>query len=633
MARHPDHIDSGGFPVIPAYRNILIPVVLGLAAAFAFLSGLGAPVWAQPAAAEKSNSFSYELKYSVSYKGMPPGIERMFDKVSDLEQLKGQPPVSLGELDRRVRRDIDTLETVLRAEAYYQAEIDYQMDRTQTPIRILIEVTPGTRFKVKSAELAFEGDPPLSAALQEAAQIPAKMVGDPARSQHIIEVEEDIMRRLPELGYPLAKLGKRLVIVDHADLGVAITYRVTPGSPAVFGPLTVTGLKSVRMSYVRELVPWREGARYDQALVDSYRARLAATGLFSLIRVAPAQQTGKGGLLPMAVIVREAKHHTYGGGVNYSSGQGFGTQIFWENRNLFGNQEKLRTTAQYSEILKSLGADFVKPNFRRFDQKLLANVTLVRDTPVAYRESAVKSLVAVERQINKRWAASVGTSFDYSHITDVNGTRKYRLVGVPLMLRYDGSNSLLNPTKGMRFQILVQPYTGTESGLIHFVRNEALGSVYFPLDQRHNFVFAARTRIGGIFGESRDRLPADKRFYAGGGNSIRGYRYQFVGPVVAQLQSDGSINQVPVGGRSVFEVGAEMRVKVTQKIGLVPFIEGGNVFDRSYPDFSKKLRWGAGLGLRYYTDFAPIRFDFAVPLNRRDVDSRYQIYISIGQAF
>jgi translocation and assembly module TamA len=479
----------------------------------------------------------------------------------------------------------------------------------------------------------FEGDQRVSAAFQDVANIAAQMVGDPARSQRIIDVEQKIMRRLPELGYPLAKLGKRHVIVDHADARVSVTYRVTPGPQLVFGKLTVTGLKTVHMSYLRELVPWREGARYDQTLVDSYRARLAATGLFSLIRVVPAGQVEKGSVLPMAVIVREAKHHTYGGGVSYSSGLGFGAQLFWENRNLFGNQEKLRTTAKYSQILKSLGADFVKPNFMRFDQKLLANVTLVRDTPVAYRESAVKSLVAIERQINKRWAVSAGGSLDYSHIIDVNGSRKYRLFGVPLMLRYDGSNSLLNPTKGMRFQILVQPYTGTESGLIHFIRNEALGSVYFPLDKRHNFVFAARTRVGGIFGESRDRLPADKRFYAGGGNSIRGYRYQFVGPVVAQLQSDGSIDQVPVGGRSVFEVGAEMRVKVTRTIGVVPFVEGGNVFDRSYPDFSQRLRWGAGLGIRYYTDFAPIRFDFAIPLNRRDVDSRYQIYISIGQAF
>jgi translocation and assembly module TamA len=178
----------------------------------------------------------------------------------------------------------------------------------------------------------------------------------------------------------------------------------------------------------------------------------------------------------------------------------------------------------------------------------------------------------------------------------------------------------------------MQPFAGSESGFIKFLRSEALGSAYFSLDKEDRFVLAARTRLGSILGEGSDRLPADKRFYAGGGNSIRGYGYQYVGPLVAQ-QLPTEIKQVPLGGRSVFEVGAEVRIKVSQKVGFVPFIEGGNVFDRPYPDFSEKLRWGAGLGLRYYTEFAPVRLDIAIPLNRHDVDSRYQIYISLGQAF
>jgi translocation and assembly module TamA len=148
---------------------------------------------------------------------------------------------------------------------------------------------------------------------------------------------------------------------------------------------------------------------------------------------------------------------------------------------------------------------------------------------------------------------------------------------------------------------------------------------YAPLDSKR-LIIAARGKIGGMVGDSRADIPAPKRFYSGGGGSVRGYQYQLVGP----LDADND----PQGGRSVIEMGVEARIRVTEDFGLVPFLEGGNVFDSMAPDFSESFRWGAGIGARYYTAIGPIRFDIAVPLNKRKgVDDDFQFYISIGQAF
>ena len=126
-------------------------------------------------------------------------------------------------------------------------------------------------------------------------------------------------------------------------------------------------------------------------------------------------------------------------------------------------------------------------------------------------------------------------------------------------------------------------------------------------------------------GESTEDLPANKRFYAGGGGSVRGYEFQTVGP----LDDDDD----PLGGRSLVEVSAEVRTRVTDEIGLVPFVDGGTVFDTAYPDFDETLRWAAGIGLRYFTAVGPVRVDFAFPLNGRDDDDAFQFYVSFGQAF
>ena len=121
-------------------------------------------------------------------------------------------------------------------------------------------------------------------------------------------------------------------------------------------------------------------------------------------------------------------------------------------------------------------------------------------------------------------------------------------------------------------------------------------------------------------------VPADKRFYSGGGGSVRGFAFQMAGP----LDQDDD----PVGGRSLVEASMELRWRFWDSFGLVPFVDAGNVYEEVYPSFDDGLFWGAGLGFRYYTRVGPIRLDIATPINPRDgVDDPVQFYISLGQAY
>jgi translocation and assembly module TamA len=88
-----------------------------------------------------------------------------------------------------------------------------------------------------------------------------------------------------------------------------------------------------------------------------------------------------------------------------------------------------------------------------------------------------------------------------------------------------------------------------------------------------------------------------------------------------------------VGGRSFWEASAEFRFKVTDKIGLVPFVDVGAAYEDAVPDFSEEIRIGAGLGIRYHTGLGPIRFDLAMPLVRGDDDPNFAFYVGLGQAF
>jgi translocation and assembly module TamA len=137
-------------------------------------------------------------------------------------------------------------------------------------------------------------------------------------------------------------------------------------------------------------------------------------------------------------------------------------------------------------------------------------------------------------------------------------------------------------------------------------------------------VVAGRARLGTIFGARRDRIAPSRRFYAGGGGSVRGYSFQGLGP-------RDPVFDDPIGGRSLAEFALEARVRIGN-FGIVPFIDAGNIYTSPLPELDD-LRFGAGIGVRYHTRFGPIRVDVGTPLSRQSGDPRVAVYVSLGQAF
>jgi translocation and assembly module TamA len=88
-----------------------------------------------------------------------------------------------------------------------------------------------------------------------------------------------------------------------------------------------------------------------------------------------------------------------------------------------------------------------------------------------------------------------------------------------------------------------------------------------------------------------------------------------------------------VGGKGLVEGSAELRARLFGNFGGVVFLDGGVVTADSNLSGANDLRFGTGVGLRYYTGFGPLRFDVATPIDPRPEDSSVAVYIGIGQAF
>ncbi len=576
------------------------------------------------ASAQDEQSRAEPIRYVTRIEGLNgTGLKGLLESVSELKRQEAQPPLSFGNLRSRLNRDLKIFKEVLESEGYYNSLIANRIDRSRRPIDITIDVAPGPLYRIKTAEISYSGTAPDAATRQTVADHMALTEKAPGRSEDIVNAGRRLVSTLPEIGYPFAKAGKRTVVVDHADQSLQVTYEIDAGPETRFGSALFEGAGSVSTVYLKRLISWQQGEIFDQRKIDKLRARLYVTGLFSVVDIRVAEE-GAGASRDIIVRLAEAEHRTIGVGAGFSSTEGFGGDVFWEHRNLLGRQEKLRLTAKVAEIEQSLTANFSKPNFRRFDQTLLLQTGFAREDTDAFNSRTAEASAGIDRVFGERWAGSVGVDLEYTSETDGDERRNFLLTGLPVTIRWDSTNDLLDPRKGGRVAFRTTPYLAEQNSPFHFTVTEISASAYLPVDDEERFIIAGRTRLGTINGASLERLPATKRFYAGGGGSIRGFGFQEVGP----RDAEGD----PSGGRSLVELGLEFRARITETIGLVPFIESGNVYEQRLPQFSS-LRFGAGLGFRYYTSFAPIRFDIAFPLDRREGDRRIQFYISLGQSF
>ena len=550
-------------------------------------------------------------------------LEGLLEQSSELRRLNDNLPLTLSRLERRAERDKETFGTALRSEGYYAGDISYEIDRDASPIDILFKINTGPVYALTAYDIVYTGtEKPVCPKCEPSAL--NLDLGQRAQAARIVDAKGLVVRRLEEGGYPLAVVGDRKAVVDHDEKTIRVTLTVDQGARANYGAIAVDGLESVNEDYIRRLVPLGFGDEYDQNEVDKARTRLANTELFETARIEHGEAVDSVGNIPLTVRLRERLHRSFGGSLGYSSTEGGRAEVFWEHRNLFSENEKLRITGTVAQIEQGLTLDFNKPHFLTLDQNLKANLSGVRRTIDAFDEQTVLSGVALDRPLFDHWRVSPGVSAEYSIITENKVDSTVLLFGLPLKASRDDTDDLLNPTEGSRLALSLTPYYGTLERNVAFVNATVGGSTYYAFDEAARYVLAGRAKIGTIQGAGSQSIPATKRFYSGGGGSVRGYAFQKIGP----LDSNGD----PEGGNSLVEVGTEMRVMVTDTIGIVPFIDGGMVYDSSSPD-SLDLLWAGGIGVRYYTSLGPFRVDFAFPINGRKSDDSFQFYVSIGQAF
>ncbi|MBM3617891.1 MAG: hypothetical protein FJX23_05025 [Alphaproteobacteria bacterium] len=565
------------------------------------------------------------LKYEVDFSGVPSELNKDLPKYTDAIQQKKNPPPSLYLLERRLGKDVETLRKALQAGGYYDAVVSKTVDAESTPIKVVFAIEAGTRYSLVSLRVLPDETSNQNPSLKIPEHIKYELP-TPLSYEEVITLGRTVRTQVFDANCLRSVEVKPLLRVDTTQKLAEAVYYVTAGEEARFGKLEITGLEKVKPAFVERKVAWKEGECYNPKATDTTQLSLLQSNLFARANITVAETPDEDGTVPVKLIMRERAQRTIKAGIGYASEEGFDFKPSWEHRNFFGEGEKLTIESTISTFLQELGATFERPAFMRDDQKLILKANISRSDTDAYTSNKIGGSGTIERQLTPNLLAGVGVGYSLSEVDDGISKEVYSLVSVPTYIEHSTRDNALDPTKGHVLRLDVEPLIETLSNGNVFMKTQGTAKFYH---QHKNLpakpTWAFRTTLGSIMGSAQGDIPPDERFFAGGGGSVRGYAYQILGPLSAAGE--------PEGGRSLAEFSGELRLRVTDTIGVVPFVDAGNVYNAIYPEFSD-VSMAAGLGLRYFSGFGPFRFDFAVPLDKRDgVDDSYQFYLSFGQAF
>jgi translocation and assembly module TamA len=596
---------------------------------------------------------------------------------SQLESLRVSAPAGPFALIGRAGAEYERLRTVLESFGYYESRLSITISGrplddsglpaalealpagTKAPVQINVDTGPLYHL----GQVTIDGE--VSAKARAAFALES---GAPAAAAGVIAAGERLLNAMQEEGHAFAKVDDPIAYQKPQDKVLDVSFKATPGGVYQLGPIHFEGMKRLNEAFLQKRLKLHAGEQYSPSKIERARTDLLALGTFSGITVRlPKEAEVQGGIIPVTFEVQERKRHAVSVTAAYSSDLGGSGGFTWTDRNVFGNAEQLNVTATITNwggsdttgLGYDLGAQLSKPDFGRPDQTLQYNLTALKQDLIAYDQTAQIAGVSVSRKLSAVWNVAVGVNLEQEKIFQqaadyyIGANFYYTLISLPVTAKYDStglSNPLNDPLRGVRATLSLAPTESLGHPNTTFVILQATGSTYLDLARLNwtapgRSVIALRGVIAEAHGAGEFGLPPDQRFYAGGSATVRGYKYQSVGPdfnnPIAPPPTAADPHPVapappsqpvPTGGTDLAATGIEFRQRFGANFGAAAFVDAGKVSSDPRP-LQGRPSVGYGAGMRYYTPIGPIRLDIALPMRRLPGGDAFEIYVGLGQAF
>ncbi|WP_434586626.1 autotransporter assembly complex protein TamA [Klebsiella sp. B345] len=521
--------------------------------------------------------------------------------------------------DRRFRARVDdAIRVGLKALGYYEPTIDFDLRPPPKKGRqvLIAKVTPGEPVRIGGTEVILRGGARTDRDyLDLLKKRPA--IGTVLNQGDYDGFKSSLTHVALRKGYFDGEFNK-------SQLGIALGRHqafwdidYNSGERYRFGDVTFSG-SQIRDEYLQNLVPFKQGDYYTSEDLAELNRRLAATGWFSSVVVAPEfDKSRKTKVLPLHGVVSPRKENTVETGVGYSTDVGPRVKATWKKPWMNSYGHSLTSSLSLSAPEQQLDFSYKVPLLKNpLEQYYLMQGgfkrTDLNDT------KADSSTLAVSRywELSSGWQRAINLRWSLDHFTQANVTNTTMLIYPGVSVNRTRSRGGLMPTWGDSQRYSVD-YSNTMWGSdINFIVAQAQDVWIRTLYDRHRFV--VRGNLGWIEADDFNKVPPDLRFFAGGDRSIRGYKYKSISP----KDDDGKL----IGASKLATGSLEYQYNVSGKWWGAVFVDSGEaVSDIRKSDF----KTGAGVGVRWQSPVGPIKLDIAAPVGDKD-EHGLQFYIGLG---
>lgn len=533
--------------------------------------------------------------------------------------------------------DRERLEATYRARGFAEVKLaptEQRLDPTGTKLTLITRVEEGPREPV--SRLSLSGVSPLDepGLLQAIGVNP----GDPLRPGLTTDAVIAAESYYAQAGRPLAEAEAR-----YRPETDTLELAVTPGPKKRFGVIVLRGNIKTKDYVVARQFAIAKDAPYSSEAIFRTQQRIYQLGFFDRVSVAPIRPISPDPAEPVDMVVTVHERETRSLGV----GGGYGTWLNWQaslelsESNTFGLGRPSRLEATYGLLRKAVTASYRDPYLFGTNFVGEGAAGYVRDTLKRPALGTAPGRVDLETET---YGPSVGLSRAFSNA--LSGSVRYGLGRLRYVqydaqdirqagglearwnsiltgaLTYDSRSDFLDPRYGARTEVALDFATPFVGPHLPYLRPRASWSYFYPFPRR---VTLALGLSGGFIQplSGQPLLPEDVLFFGGGPNDLRGYGFRDI----KVLTPDATIT----GGRAQWVAHAELRTPVWGALGVVPFLDFGNVYASLAEVRLDNIRFTPGLGLRYDTPVGPLRLDVGYPVYPLGLAPAF--HLGLGHAF
>ncbi|HUX29805.1 MAG TPA: autotransporter assembly complex family protein [Thiobacillus sp.] len=513
----------------------------------------------------------------------------------------------------------ETARELLATEGYFSPQIDSSLTQSENDWVMRFAVTPGPRTRVRTLKIDFAGA--LADADGAGARLRARTERNfmlqpqmPFRQADWDAAKLALLGPLLTVRYPTARLAASEAHIDPETQAADLNVTVDSGPAFFYGQPAISGNQRYAESIIRNLNPLKPGQPYRQQDLLDYQAALEASGYFAQATVRIEPDPALAAAVPIQVEVVERPEKLFSVGVGISTDTGARVSTSWVHRNILDRGLRLKLDARVEEAQQTGGVELAWPH----DAKGYENSLGFQLKQEDIEGQETRSTVLVAKRNRTRGQIETTLSLQYQteeqDIGDVVGASNQALTpNYAWTLRTIGRD--FYPRRGY---VLTLQGGGAAEALLSdtsFVRLYGRHTQYFRVGDNGRLIL--RGELGSVLAQTREGIPTDFLFRAGGDNSVRGYAYQSLGRTL-----EGGVESV----RYLATGSVEYNHFFEGNWGMAVFVDAGDAADS--PGTLSPV-FGYGVGARYRSPVGPINLDLAYG----EATDEFRLHFSLGVSF